>query len=188
MARLAIVLGILVVGAIAVSQVGLPESLTAQAAGREYLEANAKKEGVVVLPSGLQIETLREGQGTASPGPNDVVMVQYRGSLVDGTVFDSSYDRGQPAVLPLQGVIPGWSEGLQQMKPGGQYRLVIPSALGYGAEGVPGAIPPNAILIFEVELLAFQRASDGAMFPPPAEGEPVVPSAPGQPGVPAPQQ
>ena len=170
MARFAIVLGILVVGAIAVSQASLPQSLTAEAAGREYLAANAKKEGVVTLPSGLQIETLREGQGTESPGPNDVVMVHYRGTLTDGEVFDSSYERGQPAVFPLQGVIPGWSEGLQHMKPGGQYRLTVPADLGYGPEGVPGAIPPNAALIFEVELLAFQRTSDGAMFPPPVEG------------------
>ncbi|HLU91427.1 MAG TPA: FKBP-type peptidyl-prolyl cis-trans isomerase, partial [Pedomonas sp.] len=126
MARLAIVLGVLVVGAVAVSQVSLPDSLTAAAAGREYLATNAGKEGVVTLPSGLQIETVREGQGAASPGPNDVVMVHYRGTLTNGEVFDSSYERGQPAVFPLQGVIPGWSEGLQHMKPGGQYRLVIP--------------------------------------------------------------
>lgn len=171
MARLAIVLGVLVVGAVAVSQVSLPDSLTAAAAGREYLATNAGKEGVVTLPSGLQIETVREGQGAASPGPNDVVMVHYRGTLTNGEVFDSSYERGQPAVFPLQGVIPGWSEGLQHMKPGGQYRLVIPAELGYGAEGVPGAIPPSAVLVFEVELLAFQRAADGAMFPPPTEGE-----------------
>lgn len=170
MARLAIVLGILVVGAIAVSQVSLPGSLTAQAAGREYLASNAKKEGVITLPSGLQIETVREGQGSEQPGPQDVVMVHYRGTLADGTPFDSSYDRGEPAVFPLQSVIPGWSEGLQHMKPGGQYRLVIPSDLGYGSQGVPGAIPADAVLVFEVELLAFQRASDGAMFPPPPEG------------------
>ena len=179
MARLAIVLGILVVGAIGVSQVSLPGSLTAEAAGREYLAANAKKEGVVTLPSGLQIETVREGQGTEQPGPQDVVMVHYRGTLSDGKTFDSSYDRGEPAVFPLQGVIPGWSEGLQHMKPGGQYRLVIPSDLGYGPQGVPGAIPPNAVLVFEVELLAFQRASDGAMFPP---------APAGMPGAPEPQQ
>lgn len=178
MARLAIVLGILAVGAVAVSQVSLPGSLKAESAGREYLATNASKEGVVTLPSGLQIETVREGQGTEKPGPQDVVMVHYRGALASGETFDSSYDRGEPAVFPLQGVIPGWSEGLQHMKPGGQYRLVIPSELGYGPQGVPGAIPPNAVLVFDVELLAFQRASDGAMFPPPQ----------GPAGEPAPQQ
>ena len=179
MARFAIALGILVAGAIAVSQVSLPESLKAQAVGSELLVSNAKKEGVVILPSGLQIETIREGQISEKPGPEDVVMVHYRGTLADGTPFDSSYERGEPAIFPLQGVIPGWSEGLQHMQPGGQYRIVIPSSLGYGPQGVPGAIPPNAVLVFDVELLAFQRASDGAMFPPqgPA-GAPVPAPAP----------
>ncbi|MCH8684760.1 FKBP-type peptidyl-prolyl cis-trans isomerase [Pedomonas mirosovicensis] len=174
MARLAIVLGVLVIGAVAVSQVGLPQSLKSQAASREFLEQNAKKEGVTTLPSGLQIETLREGNGP-KPSAGDVVIVHYRGTLQDGTVFDSSYDRNQPAMFRIGDLIPGWNEGLQQMQQGGKYRLVVPSDLAYGPEGAGGGIiPPDAVLVFEVELLAFQSMPEGAQFPPagPEQGAP----------------
>jgi FKBP-type peptidyl-prolyl cis-trans isomerase len=99
----------------------------------------------------LQIETIAEGAG-ATPKPTDTVKVHYTGTLIDGTKFDSSLDRGQPAVFPLNGVIPAWTEGLQLMKVGGKSRLVVPPAIGYGPEG-HGPIPPNATLVFDVELL-----------------------------------
>jgi len=104
-------------------------------------------------PSGLQIETVTEGSGDA-PKASDKVTVHYAGWLVDGTPFDSSYGRGQPATFPLNGVIPGWTEGLQHMKPGGVSRLVIPGKLAYGAHGSPPVIGPNATLVFQVELLS----------------------------------
>lgn len=190
MARWGVVLGLVALGAIGVARLGLPEGLEAQAAGREYLAENAEKDGVVTLPSGLQIETLRPGKGP-KPGPNDMVLVHYRGTLVDGTEFDSSYQRNQPAPFQVSQVIPGWSEGLQQMQPGGKYRLVVPSDLAYGPEGAgDGVIPPNAVLTFEVELLAMQRmdASGQPMGAPIHAGSPEgAPSQPAPtPGAPAP--
>jgi FKBP-type peptidyl-prolyl cis-trans isomerase len=122
------------------------------AAGEAFLAENAFKDGVTVTESGLQYEVLREGDGP-SPGPEDQVSINYKGTLIDGTQFDSSYDRGQPAVFGVGGVIPGFSEGLQLMTVGSQYRFFIPSDIGYGPSGTGGAIGPNATLIFEVELL-----------------------------------
>jgi FKBP-type peptidyl-prolyl cis-trans isomerase len=122
------------------------------AAGAAFLEENAQKEGVQVTESGLQYEVLREGDG-ASPGPTDRVSIHYRGTLIDGTQFDSSYDRGEPATFGVSGVIPGFSEGLQLMTVGSQYRFFIPSDLGYGPQGSGQTIGPNATLIFEVEML-----------------------------------
>lgn len=117
-----------------------------------FLAENAKRDGVVTTPSGLQYEVITEGSG-ASPKASDTVMVHYTGKLTDGTKFDSSRDRGEPLTFPLNGVIRGWTEGLQLMREGGQATLYIPSELGYGARGAPGAIPPNADLIFDVELI-----------------------------------
>lgn len=118
----------------------------------QYLKENAKKEGVTITKTGLQYRVLRKGKGK-SPSKTDEVEVHYKGTLVNGTQFDSSYDRGQPARFPLNGVIPGWTEGLQLMKEGAKYELVIPSSLGYGTMGTGSTIPPGATLIFEVELL-----------------------------------
>jgi FKBP-type peptidyl-prolyl cis-trans isomerase len=119
--------------------------------GEQFLVENAKKPGVVATPSGLQYQVLTEGTG-AKPRASDGVKVHYKGSLLDGTTFDSSYDRGEPAVMPLQGVIPGWTEGLQLMPVGSKYRFWIPATLAYG-EQAPPMIGPNQTLVFEVELL-----------------------------------
>lgn len=107
---------------------------------------------VTTTASGLQYEVLTEGTG-AKPSATSSVTVHYKGTLTDGKVFDSSYDRGQPATFPLNRVIPGWTEGLQLMAEGSKYRLTIPPALGYGAAGAGSAIPPNSTLVFEVELI-----------------------------------
>lgn len=120
--------------------------------GESYLAENAQREGVETTASGLQYEVLRAGDGP-SPGADDVVTLHYKGTLIDGTQFDSSYDRGAPATFSVNQVIPGFSEGLQLMEVGSQYRLYIPGDLGYGEQGSGPLIQPNATLIFEVELL-----------------------------------
>lgn len=121
--------------------------------GKAFLEANAKKPGVKVLPSGLQYKVITEGSGT-SPKATDIVKTHYRGTLLDGKEFDSSYARKEPAEFPVNGVIKGWTEALQLMKPGAKWQLFIPSELAYGAQGAGADIGPNATLVFEVELLA----------------------------------
>ena len=123
----------------------------AAAAGKQFLADNAKRDGIVTLDSGLQYEALSTGEG-AKPSREDQVRVHYHGTLIDGTVFDSSYDRGQPAEFPVGGVIAGWTEALQLMSAGSKWRLYVPSELAYGAQGV-GSIPPNSVLVFDVELL-----------------------------------
>jgi FKBP-type peptidyl-prolyl cis-trans isomerase len=120
--------------------------------GEDYLESNAEKEGVQVTDSGLQYNVLTEGDG-AKPTPTDQVKVHYRGTLIDGTEFDSSYSRGEPTSFTLNQVIPGWTEGVQLMSVGSKYRFVIPADLAYGERGAGGAIGPHETLIFEVELL-----------------------------------
>jgi len=122
----------------------------------EYLAENSKKPGIHVTGSGLQYEVITEGSGP-KPTAEDRVRVHYEGSLVNGTVFDSSYSRGEPIEFQLNGVIPGWTEGLQLMSTGSTYRLFIPSDLGYGPQGAGPQIPPFSTLIFEVELLDIVR-------------------------------
>lgn len=124
----------------------------AQSVGKKFLEENGKKENVITTASGLQYEVEKEGTG-AQPTSEDEVTVHYTGKLLDGTVFDSSVSRGEPATFPLNRVIPGWTEGVQLMKEGGKYRFYIPSDLAYGPNGIQGAIPPHATLIFDVELI-----------------------------------
>lgn len=124
----------------------------AKVEGEKYLAENAKKEGVVTLGSGLQYKVIKEGDGK-KPKATDKVKCHYEGFLIDGTVFDSSVQRGEPAVFPLNQVIAGWTEGLQLMREGAKYRFFIPYLLGYGEGGAGASIPPYAALIFDVELI-----------------------------------
>ncbi|MBI5727893.1 MAG: FKBP-type peptidyl-prolyl cis-trans isomerase [Ignavibacteriales bacterium] len=123
--------------------------------GQAFLQENAKKEGITVLPSGLQYKVITSGSGK-SANENSVVTTHYRGTLVDGTEFDNSYKRGEPAKFPVNGVIKGWTEALQLMKEGDKWMLYIPSELGYGDTGAGGTIPPGAALIFEFELISVE--------------------------------
>jgi len=124
-----------------------------EAEGAAFLEANKAKDGVQVTDTGLQYTVTEEGEGD-SPAASSEVTVHYTGKLLDGTVFDSSVERGQPATFVLNRVIPGWTEGLQLMKPGGKYTFYIPAGLAYGDRGAPPRIGPNATLIFDVELIS----------------------------------
>jgi FKBP-type peptidyl-prolyl cis-trans isomerase FklB len=124
--------------------------------GEVFLAANKAKEGVKTAPSGLQYKVIKPGTGK-KPQATDTVTVNYRGTLVDGTEFDSSYRRGKPATFPVSGVIPGWTEALQLMEEGAKWQIVIPSKLAYGEQGAGQAIGPNATLLFEVELVSIQE-------------------------------
>jgi len=125
-----------------------------KAKGLKFLEENKKKKGVVTLKSGLQYKVLKKGSGTVFPKATDTVKTHYHGTLIDGTVFDSSVERGQPVSFPVNRVIAGWTEALQKMKVGDKWQLVIPSDLAYGERGTPPKIGPGATLVFDVELLA----------------------------------
>jgi FKBP-type peptidyl-prolyl cis-trans isomerase FklB len=124
--------------------------------GEAFLAKNKKKQGVITMPSGLQYKILTNGKGK-SPKVTDTVTVNYKGTLIDETEFDSSYKRGQPATFAVNGVIPGWTEALQLMKEGSKWQLFVPSDLAYGERGAGGAIGPNAVLIFEVELISIKK-------------------------------
>jgi FKBP-type peptidyl-prolyl cis-trans isomerase len=130
-------------------------------AGEKFLAENAKKPGVKVTPSGLQYEVITEGKGE-HPTKDDKVTVNYRGTTIDGTEFDSSYARNQPITFPLGNVIPGWTEGVQLMTPGSKYKFYIPSNLAYGERGAGAKIGPNETLIFEVELISFEKGNKPA--------------------------
>ncbi len=136
-----------------------------QAAARRFLAANARRKGIVTTPSGLQYRIVRPGTG-ASPGPTDAVTVNYRGSLLDGKVFDSSYRRGKPATIFVDHMIKGWQEALMMMKPGAEWELFIPPQLAYGDDSPP-PIPPGSLLEFKVELLGVKQAagSPGSVVP-----------------------
>ncbi len=124
--------------------------------GEAFLLENKKKKGITTLPSGLQYRVITAGKGK-KPKPTDTVTVQYRGTLIDGTEFDSSYRRGQPATFPVNGVIPGWTEALGLMQEGSKWQIFVPSNLAYGERGSGGQIGPNATLIFEIELISVQE-------------------------------
>lgn len=132
------------------------------AAGEAYLAENAGREGVEVLPSGLQYEVLEEGDGE-SPGLNDTVTVHYKGTLIDGTEFDSTSEAGGPATFSLAGIIPGWQEALPLMKTGGKWRIYMPPELAYGELGSGPMIGPNETLIFEVELISFEEGGEAVL-------------------------
>jgi FKBP-type peptidyl-prolyl cis-trans isomerase FkpA len=137
-----------------------------EAKSKAFLTENSAKAGVRTTASGLQYSVTRAvEENLPRPELGDQVLVNYEGKLVDGTVFDSSYERGQPVPFTLGEVIPGWNEGVQLMKPGEEYQFVIPAELGYGAAGAGGDIPPNATLIFKVELLMFAK-KDGTIVRP----------------------
>lgn len=131
------------------------------AAGQAFLAANKVKPDVVTLESGLQYKVLTAGSGK-TPSASDVVQVHYRGTLIDGTPFDSSYDRGEPVEFPVSRVIAGWTEALQLMAEGAKWQLFIPAELAYGSQEVGGVIEPNSVLLFEVELL---KVVDAAASP-----------------------
>jgi FKBP-type peptidyl-prolyl cis-trans isomerase FklB len=142
------------------------EAATKNAAeGEKFLTENKKKDGVKTTASGLQYKVLKEGSG-ASPKETDTVVTNYKGTLLDGTEFDSSYKRNEPASFPVNRVIKGWTEALQLMKPGAKYQLFIPSALAYGERGAGQLIGPNATLIFEVELLSIKAPEPAATVAP----------------------
>lgn len=127
--------------------------------GKTFLEENQKKADIHSLPSGMQYKVQKEGEGQ-SPGPTDVVTVNYRGTLIDGTEFDSSYSRHTPATFAVNAVIPGWTEALQLMKPGAKWTVYIPSKLAYGEYGAGRLIGPNSTLIFDIELLSVKSSLD----------------------------
>ncbi|MFO0949072.1 MAG: FKBP-type peptidyl-prolyl cis-trans isomerase [Planctomycetota bacterium] len=129
------------------------EAETNAKTGANFLAENKTKEGVKTLASGLQYEVVKAGTGKKNPKSSDKVQTHYRGRLIDGTEFDSSYERGEPATFPVDGVIKGWTEALQLMKEGDSWRLYVPAELAYGERGAPPAIGPNQVLIFDIELL-----------------------------------
>jgi len=177
--RRAVLLGMLSLALVACSDGGVMGQIERAEAKRDaqlktiasksktFLQENAGKPGVRTTASGLQYSVTRAVEDNLPrPELGDQVLVNYEGKLVDGTKFDSSYDREQPVPFTLGEVIPGWNEGVQLMKPGEEYQFVIPAEIGYGADGNPPNIPPNAALVFRVELLMFQR-KDGTIVRPP---------------------
>ena len=146
---------LIICAAAALSLAGCHKTLPDQSAqAKAFLAQNARQPGVHVLPDGLQYKVVRSGPADGlRPQPGDEVKVNYEGKLVDGAVFDSSYQRGVPAAMPLKGLIKGWQEALTLMRPGDEWILYVPPALGYGDQGAGGVIPPNAALIFRIELI-----------------------------------
>ena len=139
---------------------GTASQVTMAMSPDEFMTSNAKHSGVVTTPTGLQYKVLKEGSGP-KPGPSDMVLVNYDGKLLSGKTFDSTKTEGKPRPMPIGGTIPGWTEGLQLMSQGAKYRFWMPPALAYGEQGAGGVIPPNAVISFDVELLAIAPAQMG---------------------------
>lgn len=150
------------------STTAMPEKKIAM--DQNFLEENKKQANIKVLPSGLQFKVVREGQGQ-SPGPTDFVTVHYRGTLVNGTEFDSSYSRNEPATFAVNAVIPGWTEALQLMKPGSKWTIYVPPTLAYGERGAGNKIGPNAVLVFDIELLHVKSNEEDNLGGQPEEWE-----------------
>lgn len=164
----------LVMGVAACGQATDPgEAARKNAAQAEFfLKSNARQPGIVTLPSGVQYKVVQSGPAGPSPDINDLVRLHYEGSLTDGTVFDSSFDRGQPLLTAPEGmggspIIAGWTEILQRMKPGDEWIVYVPPGLGYGQTGAPGTIPPNAVLVFRIQLLDVAHTPDDIRTIPP---------------------
>jgi FKBP-type peptidyl-prolyl cis-trans isomerase FkpA len=171
LAKLWIGIALVAAAGVAVAYRGTVRQVAMAEPAAQFLARNAKQSGVVTTPSGLQYKVVKEGAGP-SPQRSDVVIVEYDGKLANGESFDSSANHGGPASLPVEGLIPGWVEALQLMKPGAKYRFWIPPELGYGEAGAGnGVIPPNALLVFDVTLLAIapQQPGMGGIAPPGAE-------------------
>jgi FKBP-type peptidyl-prolyl cis-trans isomerase len=152
----------------------LAESAKNKQEGEAFLTANKAKEGVITLPSGLQYKVLKAGTGDTKPKAEDTVICHYRGTLLDGKEFDSSYNRGEPARFALNRVIKGWTEGVQLMTPGSKWQFFIPAGLAYGDNGSPPRIPPQSTLIFEIELVGIQAAGTEATAAGGAAAQPVT--------------
>ncbi len=171
MRRKLLILGVAMAAALAASachRKGGDEQAQAQAqatATRQYLAKNAKAPGVVVLPSGLQYKIIHTGpDGGDHPAKGDEIKINYTGSLPDGQVFDSTTSSGQPAVMKLDNLVPGWMEALPKMKPGDEWLLFVPPNLGYGPQGQPPVIPPNSVLVFDVTLLGVLKTGGNVQF------------------------
>ena len=165
---------VLVLAAAACGQAGATDDIAGRNAAEAafFLKSNATQPGVVTLPSGLQYKVVQSGPAGRSPDINDLVRLHYQGSLTDGTVFDSSFDRGQPLLTAPEGmggspIIPGWTEILQKMKPGDEWIVYVPPGLGYGKTGAPGTIPPNAVLVFRIQMLDVAHTPDDLRTIPP---------------------
>jgi FKBP-type peptidyl-prolyl cis-trans isomerase FklB len=138
-------------------QAQTPPPAAPAVSGADFLAANLRAPGVKALPSGLQYKVVRSGPAGPSPKPGDVIKVHYEGALADGQVFDSSFSRGKPMLMPLDGLVPGWMEALPRMRVGDEWMLYVPPSLGYGESGA-GPIPPGSVLVFRIQLLGMLSA------------------------------
>jgi len=155
-----LVIGLSVVAALTLSGCG-PKTHAPSASTTQYMSKNAKAPGMVVLPSGLQYKVIRSGPADGPhPAKGDEIKINYTGSLVDGQVFDSTTTRGQPAVMKLDNLVPGWMEALPKMRPGDEWLLYVPPKLGYGPDGQPPVIPPDSVLVFDVSLIGVLKTGE----------------------------
>jgi FKBP-type peptidyl-prolyl cis-trans isomerase len=163
-----LIFGVAIAAALALSACGRHQSVDDKAqaqAAQQYLAKNAKAPGVVVLPSGLQYKIVHSGpDGGQHPAKGDEIKINYVGSLPGGQVFDSTANSGQPAVMKLENLVPGWMEALPKMKPGDEWLLFVPPSLGYGPNGQPPVIPPNSVLVFDVTLLGVLKTGGNVQF------------------------